>query len=104
MYYKALSNICISGYIKVDNLIQEMQLKIKNKGDIVFAWIPYNQFDNIEEINKGDFATVYSAIWKDGPLHFNYYQNEYSRKSDKKVALKCLHNSQNISSEFLNEV
>ena len=84
-----------------------MQLKIKNKGDIVFEWIPYNQFDNIEEINKGDFATVYSAIWKDGPLHYNYddYYNEYySRNSDKKVALKCLHNSQNISSEFLNEV
>ena len=64
-----------------------MQLKIKNKGDIVFEWIPYNQFDNIEEINKGDFVTVYSAIWKDGPLYYNYDKKEYIRKSDKKVAL-----------------
>ena len=81
-----------------------MQLKINSKKDIIFEWIPYNQFDNIEEINKGDFATVYSAIWKDGPLYYNDYKEEYSRKLDKKVALKCLHNSQSISSEFLNEV
>src|ERR1044071_6789970 len=88
---------------KIDKLIQEMQLQI-NSEDIIFEWIPYNQLDNIEEINKGDFATVYSAIWKDGPLCFDYDGKEYSRKSNKKVALKCLHNSQNISSEFLNEV
>ena len=81
-----------------------MQLQINHKKDIIFEWIPYNQFDNIEEINKGNFATVYSAIWKDGPLYYDHNIEEYSRKSDKKVALKCLHNSQSISSEFLNEV
>ena len=99
MYCKVLS---ISGNKKVDDLIQEMQLKIKNN-DIIFEWIPYNQFDNIEEINKGNFAIVYSAIWNDGPLQYNNYE-KYSRQSCKEVALKCLHNSQNISSEFLNEV
>ena len=53
MYYKALSSGCISGYRKVDNLIQEMQLKIKNIRDIIFEWIPYNQFSDIEEIEIG---------------------------------------------------
>ena len=91
-----------SGNKKVDNLIKEMQLKISSYADIVFEWIPYNQFDSIEEINKGDYATVYSAIWKDGPLCYN--NKKYVRKSDKKVALKCLHNSQIITNEFLNEV
>ena len=81
-----------------------MQLKIDNYNDIIFEWIPYNQFNKIKEIGKGGFATVYSAIWKDGPLHYISYKKEYSRKPDKKVALKCLHNSENISSEFLNEV
>ena len=81
-----------------------MQLKINDKSDIVFEWIPYNQFDNIEEINKFDFATVYSALWKNGRLYYDYDGIDYLRKSDKKVALKCLHNSQSISSEFLNEV
>src|SRR5688572_182700 len=87
---------------KIDDFIQEMQLKRNSQNDIVFEWIPYNQFDGIEEVSKGDFATVYSAIWKDGPLHYGY--SKYTRTSNKKVALKCLHNSQNIINEFLSEV
>ena len=93
-----------SGNKKVDDLIQEMQLKINSPWDVVFEWVPYNKFDNIEEINKGDFATVYSAIWKNGPLIYDDSKEEYLRRPDKKFTLKCLHNSQNISSEFLNEV
>ena len=84
-----------------------MQLKISSQNDIVFEWIPYNQFSDIKEIGRGGFATVYSAIWKDGPLKWNYANEKYARKSDYKnykVALKCLHNSQNITNEFLNEV
>ena len=81
-----------------------MQLKINDPDDVVFEWIPYNKFDNIEEINKGDFATVYLAVWKDGPLNYDDNKKEYLRRSDKKVTLKYLHNSQNITSEFLNEV
>ncbi|GBC37550.2 kinase-like domain-containing protein [Rhizophagus irregularis DAOM 181602=DAOM 197198] len=50
---------------------------------------------------KGGFADVYSAIWMDGPLH---YEDEYLRNRQKEVALKCLHNSKNISDEFLNEI
>ena len=92
-----------SGNEKIDNFIQEMQLKINRYNDIVFEWIPYNQFSDIKEIGKGGFATVYSAIWKDGALEYDGF-NEYTRKSNCKVALKCLHNSQNITNEFLNEV
>ena len=93
-----------SGNKKIDKLIQEMQLKVKNLyHDIVFEWIPFSQFGNIEEISKEDFATVYSARWKDGSLCYNF-KIKYLRRPDKKVILKCLHNSQNISSEFLNEV
>jgi serine/threonine protein kinase len=82
-----------------------MQLKIDSYQNIIFEWIPFNQFINIKEIGKGGFATVYSAIWKDGPLCYNGSKYEYARNNwNKKVALKCLYNSQNISSEFLNEV
>jgi serine/threonine protein kinase len=101
-YFKNNFNNWTSENEKVDNLIQEMQLKIHDSSDIVFEWIPFNQFNNIEKIGRGGFATVYSAIWKDGPL--NYYKNDWIRDSNKKVALKCLENSQNISDEFLNEV
>ena len=43
--------------------------------------------DNIEEISKGDFATVYSAIWKNGPLH---YDDNYLRENSKGTLIKKL--------------
>ncbi|CAB5385284.1 unnamed protein product [Rhizophagus irregularis] len=94
----------ISGNKKIDDFIQEMQSNIKEDDDIVFEWIPYNQLDNISEINKNDFMTVYSAIWKDGPLYFNCNNLKYTRDSCKEVALKCLHNSQDLIEFVINEV
>ncbi|UZO16933.1 uncharacterized protein OCT59_008299 [Rhizophagus irregularis] len=94
----------ISGNEKIDDFIQEMQLKIDSYEDIVFEWIPYNQFNNINEIGKGGFAIVYSANWKDGPLEYVADEKTYKRNDPNKViALKCLHNSQNINNKFLNE-
>ena len=80
-----------------------MQLKVDSNTYMVFEWIPYSQFSHIKEIGKGGFATVYSAIWKSGPLYYDHTMR-YKRKSNKKVALKCLHNSQNTIIEFLDEV
>src|SRR6266487_6021428 len=71
-----------SGNERIDIIIQEMQLKIDYSTDIVFEWIPYNRFSDIKEIGRGGFATVYSAIWKDGPLDYNSRSKEYIRKSD----------------------
>src|SRR5436853_2115106 len=70
-----------SGNEKIDNFIQEMQLKIDNVIDNVFEWIPYNQFGDIKEIGRGGFSTVYSAIWKDGPLEYDKENGEYTRNS-----------------------
>ena len=103
-YIMVLQDVYYSRNIKIDKLIQEMRLKIEGPKDIVFEWIPYNQFDNIEEISEGGFATVYSAIWRNGPLHYYDSKREFERDLNKKVALKLLHKSQNISNEFLNEV
>ena len=100
-----------SGNDKIDNLIKEMQLKIQTSQkklkidiSIVFKWIPYNQFSHIKEIGKGGFSKVYFAKWKNGPLHYSVNRKKYIRDLNKKVALKCLYNSQNITNEFLNEV
>jgi serine/threonine protein kinase len=93
-----------SGNEKIDDLIQEMQLKIDKYDDMIFELIPYNQFDYIEKVGKGGFATVYSALWKDGPLKYSFIKNIYKRNNYEEVALKCLDNSQNITKEFLNEV
>ena len=93
-----------SGNEIIDNLIQEIQLKVENPQDIVFEWIPYDQFYDIKKIGEGGFAEVYSAMWNDGPLNYDDSKNEYTRNQNRKVALKCLHNSQNINNKFLNEV
>src|SRR6266498_3498938 len=81
-----------SGNEKIDNFIQEMQLQINSWHDIIFEWIPYNNFDDINEIKKYDFYTIYSAIWKDGPLWWRYRNKNYNRVTyGKKVALKRFH-------------
>ncbi|GBC01959.1 hypothetical protein RclHR1_00440025 [Rhizophagus clarus] len=93
-YLKSNFTNCTSGNIKIDNLIQEMQFKINEPYDpygIIFKWIPYYEFSNIKEINKGGFATIYLATWRNGPL-------------SKMVALKQLYESQKLTKEFLNEV
>ena len=92
-----------SGNKKIDGFIQDMQLKINKYSDIIFEWIPYNQFSDIKEIGRGGLVTD-STIWKDGPLRYDGDNKEYAKYSNYKVVLKCLHNSQNITDEFLNEV
>ncbi|CAB4440494.1 unnamed protein product [Rhizophagus irregularis] len=88
---------------KINDLIQEMRLD--SKSDTIFEWIPYDQFDDIREIGKGGFSTVYSAIWKDGlSCRLYEYYFEYKRKPSTKVALKCLHGSQNLINEFIDKV
>ncbi|UZO21113.1 uncharacterized protein OCT59_013514 [Rhizophagus irregularis] len=93
---------------KIDNLIRELRLKINRSSDIIFEWIPYDQFSDIEEIGEGGFAKVYSAIWK-RPTKTIANNNDiiYSTESEDEkvtVALKCIYNSQNITNEFLNEI
>ncbi|EXX53420.1 hypothetical protein RirG_244070 [Rhizophagus irregularis DAOM 197198w] len=88
---------------KIDNFIQEIQLKFNSENDVIFEWIPYNQFNEIKEIDKNGLRTVYSAIWKDGPIFYNDQYNKYTRDSNKKVSLKCLHNSQDSIDFLINE-
>ena len=70
----------------------------------MLEWIPYNQFNEIKEIGKNGLITVYSAIWKDGPFYKKYSDSCYKRDSNKKVALKYLHNSQESLDSLINEV
>ena len=91
-----------SGNEKIDDFIQEMQLKINSPWDIVFEWISYNQFNKIKEIYKDGVIIVYSAEWTNGLLEYNISKRKYIRSQNTKVALKCLYNSQNITNELLN--
>jgi hypothetical protein len=87
----------------IDDLIRKTHLQINGCNDIIFEWIPYNQFENIKKISKGNFTTkIFSAIWKNGPLNFNCNKMELNRIPDRNVFLKYLQNI-NIN-EFLTKV
>ena len=100
---KLLTEGWTSGNETLDELIKSTQLKATEyDNDYYLQWIPYNDLTNIEKIGEGGFATIYKAIWLNGQK-FTIYDNVRSCE-DMPVALKKLHNSQNISDEFLNEV
>src|SRR5437763_1462376 len=97
-----------SGNHKIDEFIQKTQLKARNDCEVI-EWVECDRFENVEYLAKGGFGTTYKAIWKDGfILSWDFENNQWKR--DKKneeghpVALKCLHNSQDITTEFLKEV
>ncbi|CAB5182280.1 unnamed protein product [Rhizophagus irregularis] len=66
-------------------------IKHLRKFRLVIKWIPYSQIENLRKIAEGGFSIIYKAIWVDGSL-------------DRDVAIKRLHNSQNISKYFLDEL
>ena len=99
-----------SGNHDVDKFIQKMQLKAKDRNQVI-EWIEYDRFKDIEYLAKGGFGTTFKAIWKDGPIKkWDSVNNQWKREKTYRhhpnypVALKCLHNSQNITTEFLSEV
>ena len=97
-----------SGNHDIDELIQRTQLDAKNYSEVL-EWIEYDRFENIEYLAKGGFGTTYKATWKDGFIvDWDSENNQWKRYNRNEegypVALKCLHNSQNITVEFLNEV
>ena len=89
-----------SGNKDIDDFIQEMQLKISYFNDIVFEWIPYNQFSNITKMDKtkNNLAT---AIWMGGPLKYCSNNQKYKRSPGLKVTLKYYEND---LQKIINEV
>ena len=83
-----------SGNENIDNFIRKEQLKIGltfvefrrpeyKSNDVVFEWIPYDQFSNIQKIGR-----IHSALWKDGPLKYNKNTGGYERNQNEVFALK----------------
>jgi len=87
-----------SGNEIIDNLIQGMQLKIDSRDDVIFEWVPYDRFHNIEEKGEDGFAKIYSATWN------GVVNKSGTMKFDRKVALKYLCSPQNLTNESLNKV
>ncbi|CAI2180493.1 8936_t:CDS:2, partial [Funneliformis geosporum] len=91
-----------SGDKKIDDFIKREQQKSRTPIEF-FEWIPYENFKDIEQIGKGGFATIYSAIWKNSLKVYNETNNSCDRYEDM-AALKRLHGVKEFTDEFLNEV
>src|SRR5688572_8955730 len=99
---KLLTEGWTSGNETLDELIKSTQLKATSYDNYKYLqWIPYNGLTNIIKIGEGGFATISKATWLNG---YKYTDENKRTSKDMTVALKKLHNSQNISDEFLNEV
>lgn len=85
----------------IDKIINDTQSKTKNSLDYI-EWIPYDEFENINQIGKGKFGTVYSAVWKNGPLTMLFGKIE--RYGQQNVVIKSLGYSANISQGFLRKL
>ena len=101
---------CTSGNHIADKFIQKIQLKATQPIEVI-EWIEYDRFENIEYLAKGGFGTTFKAIWKDGSIdEWDSENNQWKRYKiymdhpNFPVALKSLHDSKNITADFLNEV
>jgi len=93
-----------SGNKEIDEFIQRFQLNATNHYEVL-EWIPYDRFENIEYLAEGGFGTVYKAKWIDGRINsWNINQNKWERIPDRNIVLKCLNDSQNLATDFLQEV
>ena len=86
-YKNGLCNECENPNWTSGNQIVDDFIKECNEPNEILRWVPYDKLSEITYLAKGGFGTVYRAKLK-GFL----------------VVLKKLHNSQNMTVEFLNEV
>jgi len=99
-----------SGDLVIDKFIQEHQLETGDRLKMLH-WIPYEQFADIKYLTQGGFSKVYKAEWKGGIISdhqgiglTNNYRNGKWADSSQGVILKVLNNSQNITTNFLQEI
>ncbi len=99
-----------SGNPDIDKFIKDTIYDARSQKFPKFLeWIPFDIFTDIKYIGEGEFSKVYSAEWmgditviekKDDGSYSETIINDYHMK----VALKRLNGSQNISTDYLNEV
>ena len=93
-----------SGNEIVDRFIHRFHNRVEDPRDLV-EWIPYEEISDITFLAKGGFGSIYTAIWSRGWAYdWSTRDMDFKRDTNKKVVLKCLIGSENISEDFLNEV
>ncbi|EXX62429.1 kinase-like domain-containing protein [Rhizophagus irregularis DAOM 181602=DAOM 197198] len=89
----------------IDELIQLSQLNaVYYKSRL--EWIPFEKFQNITYITKGNNSKIYSAKWNEGCIRYWDIEKQKWSRNPKIVALKSLNNSNDIDivTNLLNRV
>src|ERR1051325_7000370 len=93
-----------SGNKNIDEFIQQSQLNALYWSNCL-EWIPFENFQNVTYLTKGGFGKIYSAEWPEGFIrNWDIENQKWNKWTNRKVALKSLDNSSDISADFLNEV
>ena len=94
-----------SGNKEIDEFIQKFQLNATCYEEVL-EWIPYEKFEDIKYLAKGGFGTVHKAKWIDGYIWYwdNIQPKWYRSGKGIDIVLKCLNDSQNLTTDFLQEV
>ncbi|RHZ50324.1 hypothetical protein Glove_501g7 [Diversispora epigaea] len=94
-----------SGNNTIDKLIQDAQLNAADEHKVI-EWIPYDRLEDIKEIARGGFGTIYKATWIDGSItRWDVENQQWSRDGQRNVALKKFDNNfASLNEEFLNEI
>ncbi|RHZ81577.1 hypothetical protein Glove_117g58 [Diversispora epigaea] len=87
---------------KIDKFIQDAQLKASEGGEVI-EWIPYDRFEDVKQIGKGGFGTIYYAMWIDGRIEgWDNRNHRWKRNGHSEVVLKTFDNFMNLN-DVLNE-
>ncbi|UZO05525.1 uncharacterized protein OCT59_025873 [Rhizophagus irregularis] len=93
--------------VKIDDYIRQKQLeKINDPKYTTFEWILHYDFGKTEKMeNYDESCTLYSSIWRDGPLYYDFNKKIYRRKSNRKVVIKVIKSTNSLSAtEFIKEI
>ncbi|RHZ61603.1 hypothetical protein Glove_346g193 [Diversispora epigaea] len=95
--------IANSGNVNIDNFIEGTQSSKNSNNDSYLSWVPFKEFKDIKKIGQGGFSQIFKATWKFSE-GINDKGKEKRSKSKREIVLKILNKSQNVDTEFLNEL
>ncbi|RHZ75661.1 hypothetical protein Glove_212g171 [Diversispora epigaea] len=93
-----------SGNETIDKFIQDAQLNVDDFKKLI-EWIPYDRFQDIKQIAKGGYGTIYYAMWVDGYIRrWDIKNQQWARHGQREVVLKKFDGIIDINDDFLNEI
>ncbi|CAG8679774.1 1661_t:CDS:2, partial [Racocetra fulgida] len=89
-----------SGNDEIDIIIRKNQMCVSSP-ERIFRWLPYDDFEKITLKTKGGYASIYSAIWKNGLVKWDPEKLTLESVGPRYVVLKKLENSSQMDGRWL---